>query len=237
MRFFNDINAIPKYEFKYLLVKIKHYKPIYKEMYDYVIIDPGVYQLKKQNEYDDIDKLHYLANGHLAPNEFITIDYPCDMNVKESDLFIRKSIENNIKYADNPQYICTIQSKFKDFEDFKYRFEELKPIFYNKNKMVGIGNICRIIYDDIFAFKTMKYLYNNMDGIYWLHIFGMGLRLIRKYLYLFENYNISIDSTKWKRAVTREIKYKHGLNVGKDTMLDFFLPYMDIINQYIPVDW
>ena len=70
-----------------------------------VFVDPGVYELKKSNEYRFKEELHKFVSEGIQnyPNIFCSIDYPCDMNPKYTNEFIEKSIQNNIKYADNPQ--------------------------------------------------------------------------------------------------------------------------------------
>ena len=110
-----------------------------------IYIDPSVHELKNSAEYSKISLLHELANGKLRENEWISIDYPCDMNEAYTDLFIEKSIKNNIKYRDNTHYICTIQFRFMDIKDFVRQFEYLEEQIDFTKKIIGIGNLCRIM--------------------------------------------------------------------------------------------
>ena len=217
----------------YCLMNIKDYHK--KEKFGKKIIyfiDPSVYDLVENEEYSKIDLLHDLAKGKLQQNEFISIDYPCDMNERYSRLFIEKSIENNLKYKDNMNYICTIQSKFMDFEDFKNQFEFLESKIDFSKKIIGIGNLCRIMYpckftDEVFRFLSEK----QKEHDYFYHIYGLSMRLVRKYLpkLLF----CSSDSTKWTRAVTNELKSLYGLNCNSKTMDLYFLEYMKTLRSFL----
>lgn len=95
----------------YCLLSIKKYNDKRKEKKKLFFIDPGVYELVKTNEYSHITELHELV-PNLKENEYISIDYPCDMNPKYTKEFIEKSYQNNVRYASNLHYICTIQMHF-----------------------------------------------------------------------------------------------------------------------------
>lgn len=230
-KFFTDITTNASIN---CLLNIKRYNDKRKLNKSLIFVDPGVYELVKTNEYSEIDKLHHLASGNLNENEYISIDYPCDMNMQYESLFIQKSIDNNIKYADNLQYICTIQFKFQDYNDFEKRFYELEYIWSQPKKILGIGNLCRIKYPNEFTDKVFRLLLKNQHKFSWIHIYGMTLRLMRKYLPKF-NCMFSTDSTKWTRAVSNKLKLRTGGRVccRKDTRNEFFLEYNKIIKTEI----
>ena len=75
---------------RFCLLNIKDYhKP--KTNKKIIFVDPSVYELVENEEYSRIDQLHELAAGNLQKNEYISIDYPCDMNEKYTDVFIEKT--------------------------------------------------------------------------------------------------------------------------------------------------
>ena len=230
MIFFTDINTNVS---NYCMLNIKRYNSKKKETKKVIFVDPSVYELKNNTEYSKIDLLHNLSAGNLKKNEYISIDYPCDMNLKNAELFINKSIANNLKYADNPKYICTLQYKFQDFKDFKFRFDELSHIFLNKNKILGLGNLCRIMYPNTYTNDIFSYILRFRKQIKSIHIYGLALRLIRKYIPILEGNNIkvSVDSTKWTRACTKVLKLKYGLNCKNSNRNEFFLEYMKLIKK------
>jgi len=73
-----------------------------------IFVDPDVMSLRTHQEYPLIDKLLWLANGHLQPNEYLGLDMPSDMNPQYENEFIQKSIERNWQFKDNLQYICGV---------------------------------------------------------------------------------------------------------------------------------
>lgn len=234
MIFFTDITTKAS---NYCMLNIKDYNSKSTKNKKLTFVDPSVYELKDNIEFSKIDLLHDLASGRkeLRKNEYISIDYPCDMNIPNSALFVQKSIDNNIKYKDNPKYICAIQSNYGDFKDFKKRFDELKPVFYNKNKIVGIGNLCRIMHSNEFTDKVFGYLLRHRSGIKWLHFYGLSMRLIKKYIPKLEGYSmkISVDSTKWTRACSLKLKTEHGLSCsGKNRDL-YFLEYIKSMKKKV----
>lgn len=238
MLFFTNILAENS---KFCLLNIKNYSDERKARKKFVFVDPGVNELKKGPDYPQISLLHDLIkNDKLEWNEWLSIDYPCDMNLLFQEEFIEKSIKNNQLYREKEKYICTIQSKFQDFIDFKIQFEYLKPIFYYKEKIVGIGNLCRIKEPNAFTDKVFSFLRRNQQGITWLHFYGLSKKCIEKYLSyttqkrLFEPYSpwpwyciISVDSTKWTRAVDIKLKKQnHGRvccnNQNRGLFLDYY---------------
>jgi hypothetical protein len=89
MLFFTDFQTT---ESQFCLLNIKHYAKRHTKPKTTYFIDPGVYELKKAREYKHIDLLHSIARSEMPKNEYISIDYPCDMNLTYTDEFIQKSI-------------------------------------------------------------------------------------------------------------------------------------------------
>lgn len=229
--FFTDIQTQCS---RFCLLNIKKYDSEQKLEKTVCFIDPSVYELVQNTEYSNIEKLHWLASGNLRENEYISIDYPCDMNETYSDLFIEKSIKNNLKYRDNEQYICTIQSKFQDFRDFVRQFEYLEEQINFNKKIVGIGNLCRILHPNRFSDEVFDYLNKKL---YIFHFYGLGMRLIKKYSWFFAGSRFSsIDSTKWTKSRNRELLKKYGQIICTSSNRDdYFLTYMKEIERNIRV--
>ncbi|NMC60186.1 MAG: hypothetical protein GYA51_12520 [Candidatus Methanofastidiosa archaeon] len=78
MKFFTDISTQIS---NFCLLNIKQYNNQKKYRKTLIFIDPSVYELKDSAEYSKIELLHELASGRLLENEYISIDYPCDMNL------------------------------------------------------------------------------------------------------------------------------------------------------------
>jgi hypothetical protein len=209
-------------------------------------------ELRTATEYSHIDQLHYLAQGHLLPNEYLSIDYPADMNLQYQKEFVEKSIANNWKYQSNPQYICAIQYDWMAQKDFEFRIKELEPIYAYKKKIVALGNLCRIMRPNKYFDFVINYLIKNKAKFYWVHIYGMALACIKKYIPLLQLYapeiQISVDSTKWTRPCKESLKRKYmkpvaqrqlpnascptpGLGCTKDTRDEFFLTYINEIKK------
>jgi len=197
-----------------------------------IFIDPQISNLLKHSDYLNINKLHELAQPEALPNnQYISIDYPSDMFPERTAEFIERTNQNNERYGDNPQYITTIQyhlsmekglradgfwakeaeGKISDFESFKREFERNKPFFFKRKKILGIGNMCRILNpnqltDKIFHYIIQQHrgnsLFKNEKNLYWVHFYGLAKRLILKYVPLLEynQINVSVDSTKWTIA-------------------------------------
>ncbi|MHA1768145.1 MAG: hypothetical protein ACTSVK_18000 [Promethearchaeota archaeon] len=212
MIFFTDIQTEIS---SYCLLHIGKYDSVLKKDKKIIFVDPGVHSLLKYPEYPQIERLHYLADGHLQSNEYISIDYPGDMFPERMEEFIERTYNNNKKYADNLQYINTIQfhlsnvqglshsiigltsalGHISDFQSFKKEFERNSEFFINKRKILGIGNLCRIftpnsLTDRIFHYIIQQHkgnsLFKNERRIYWVHIYGMAKSLIKKYVPLME---------------------------------------------------
>ena len=131
----------------YLLIQITDYLKLKDfSKWKKILIDPKVYELKKSNEYSWINKINILDFLNSLPkNHFFSLDYPCDMNLKYQDLFLKKSWNNALKYYNHSQYIITVQSKFKDFWNFVEWFDKYNSLQI-KSEILGLGNLCRIKY-------------------------------------------------------------------------------------------
>jgi hypothetical protein len=244
----------------YCLLKISHYDDPRKDKKKIIFVDPGVEDLKKFTEYPYIERLHYLAQGHLQSNEYLGIDYPSDMRKEMEEEFIRRSIENNWKYKDYLQYICGIQYKWCEYNDFVFRMKELEPIYSYKKKVVGLGNLCRLLLkrtkkdhpEYIYFQKIIDYIIQNKDKFYWIHIYGMSkfaiLSFIPKLQQFCPNIIFSVDNTKWTKCGNKRLhdKYvlpknqlqliptKHrcsGIACTKSNRDEFFIEYMNDIQK------
>lgn len=232
LKFFTDVYTQLSH---YCLLNIKRYHSKYKTGKIEYMIDPGVYELKTANEYKCIRRLRTLISRKLLKkNEFIALDYPCDMNPANTDEFITKTNYNNKKYHTYKNYIIVIQNKLYDFKSFKENFELNKPYMKGKN-IIAIGNMCRLIYPTKFTDKVFKYIYDNFPEGKQIHFYGLSLRVIRKYIpKLLEKFQVSTDSTKWYRAVDRELKVKYGCN-GRHHEEEFFLAYIKKLSKICEV--
>lgn len=229
MYFFTDLTTEIS---NYCLLNIKRYNDPRKEQKKICFIDPSVIELQDCDEFSRYTFLHQLANNQLLPNEYISIDYPADMidrslpikdYLDKSQTFIKKSIENNIKYKDNLQYICTIQYEWMNYGDFEVRMKELEHIYAYKRKIVGLGNLCRLLVDRKnmnhgsqeykYFKKVIDYIIRNREKFYWIHIYGMSLYAIKSFIPLLQSYApniiLSVDSTKWTRVCNRRLHDKY----------------------------
>ncbi len=229
--FFTDISTNIS---RYCLLNIKSYHNKKKFKKTVCYIDPSVYELSKSNEYSKVNIMHeYLENNLLLDNEYISIDYPCDMNEQYTELFIRKSYQNNVKYKNNLKYICTIQFKFMDYMSFIYEVERLKDIWEIPGKIIGIGNMCRIMKPNSFTNNVMRYIRNNMKD-HKIHFYGLSLRVLKSSHFkslLYSDFQISVDSTKWTRAVNSFLKSKYKTSCRVNNRDEFFLEYMKTLEK------
>lgn len=240
MKFFTDKTVINDY----LLIKIKDYWKLQRKGNDFsrwkeVFIDPGVYELTKALEYSWVNKMSYNMMGqwikNLPNNHYFSWDYPGDMNVPHQDYFMDKSWQNAKEYCKYPQYVITVQSKFKDYEDFVKWFDKYNKLEI-KSGIVGLGNMCR--------FRNLNdYLKNALDYAFSkckhprIHIYGLCLRAIPYAVALSKRYNVklSIDSTKWTRAVNKKLKDKYNGRVccRKENRQEFFDEYKKRIKEVL----
>jgi len=209
MIFFSEFNE------HYKLFKIHDYNPPYKEKA--IFIDPGVYELKNGPEYSKIDEMYELIEAGLPDNTWISIDYPCDMNLDYTDLFIEKTYKHNIRFADEPQYICTPQTEMANIDSFYKEFERTRHIWERDYKIVGLGNICRLFGKGVnevyrpYTNKVLSYVVDNMKGK-WVHVYGAPRWLIKEWKIPLSTHGIkfSVDSTKWTRCSKRWLMEKYG---------------------------
>ena len=233
MIFFTDITTNIS---NYCMLNVKKYNDKRKLNKKIVFIDPSVYELKNSAEYSMLPLLHILANSKLPKNEFISIDYPCDMNQYYEGTFIEKSYYNNVNYATNNQYICTIQCKFGNFNSFVYQSERLRDIWEIEKKIIGIGSLCCILHTNLFTDKVYQYIADNFQNKK-VHIYGMPLRHIRKYIRLLDRNDIqlSADSTKWTKRIHKNPPLDLQICCRKNTRDIYFLEYMKEIAKETPV--
>ena len=83
--------------------------------------------------------------------------------------------------------------------------------------------------------QIFEYLIQNAANITHIHFYGIGMKVIRRYLpTLLEHCsNISIDSTKWTKAVNDKLKKANGVCCRKNTRDLFFNTYIDHIRKFI----
>jgi len=195
MKFFTDKTVVNDY----LLIKIKDYIKMkdfskWKE----VFIDPGVYDLTKSDKFKWEGKINikeFLVS--LPDNHYFSFDYPCDMNLQYTDLFLQKSWENALKYNTYTNYIVTVQFKFRNYWNFVEWFDR-----YNRlhvfSRILGLGNMCRFRTLNNFLKHSLDYAFSRCRHPR-IHIYGLCLKAIPYAYNLSKRYNIelSIDSTKW----------------------------------------
>jgi len=238
---------------------VKKYHDKRKPQKKLVLVDPGVHALMKLPEYPQIELLHQLASGEvpLQSNEWVSIDYPGDMFPDRMAEFIERTYQNNIKYQLNPKYICTVQfhlsncatpsaswagvahGDLTDFASFKFNLDRVLPIFkQTPQKILGIGNICRIMYPNKLLDRMIGYIvkiHRTQQKFKWVHLYGLSLRNIRKYVPVLEyaGIRVSVDSTKWTRACNTELKRNYGLKCIKKTRDLYFTTYMESIKMMV----
>lgn len=222
----------------YLLIKINDYIKIRNkvperlEKYKEIFIDPQVYQLKKQSFYDwekTVNIKDFLDS--LPNNHYFSADYPSDMNLQYSELFLRKSWENTLKYHNHKNYICTVQYKFNNYLSFLEWFDKFNSIEI-KSGIMGLGNICR--------FRTLnEYLKHSLDYAFLkcrvkrVHIYGLCIRGIPYAYKLAKRFKIelSVDSTKWTRGITRELTSQYGVSCKTKHRQLYFDTYIQEIKK------
>jgi hypothetical protein len=221
----------------YCLLNVKQYGKVTGKK-DYMI-DPSVYELKNATEYSKIELLHELAQNP-KPNETISIDYPCDMNIVHSDDFIAKSKENNMRYKENPQYICTVQSYFNDYHNFRFELAWLAERIDLSKKILGVGNLCRIFTPT----KVTDWILRELRdvaierGVKRIHFYGLSMKMIESVYSWFkhEDIIISVDSTKWTRRVHTRPPLDKAICCRKETRDIYFLEYIKELKRRIPID-
>lgn len=192
---------------RFVLLNIRHY-PLRDKWRKMIFIDPSVYELKHREEYSRIKFMkNLLYKNKLRDNEYISIDYPCDMleglrYTWYGRMFVRKTMENNMEFKDNPHYICTVQFKKEDHKSFKRNFDYLKEEIDFSERIVAIGNLCRIMgVKNSFMRNVKKKLIKEAKEFSWLHFYGLSMKSMRYLINDLQRANkdmtISVDSTKW----------------------------------------
>lgn len=207
MKFFTDKTV----QNDYLLIKIKDYLKLkdfskWKE----VFIDPGVYELTKSSKYSWEDKINmneFLLS--LPENHYFSWDYPPDMNIKYTKLFLGKSFINALQYSKYSQYIVTVQFKFNNYWNFVEWFDRYNNLEI-RSGILALGNLCRFRILNQFLKHSLDYAFRHCNHSR-LHIYGLCLQAIPYAYKLAERFNIefSIDSMKWTfiyYEIPRQIK-------------------------------
>ena len=80
---------------------------------------------------------------------------------------------------------------------------------------------------------VFDYLLANVQNIDRIHFYGIGMQMIREYIVKLESkgLQITIDSTKWTRAVTKKLKLAHGVCCRKNTRDLYFTTSMNEIRK------
>jgi len=272
MIFFTDITTDAS---NFCLLHIDKYDDPRKAQKRMVFVDPGVHYLEKHDDFPHLEQLHQLASGGLLANEYISIDYPGDMFPEKHDLFIKRTYENCVKYKDNPQYIQTVQFHLhkvekkkhgknwrivatlvrEDVKSFIEGFDKVFPFVAGKRRILGIGNMCKIMKSNRYLKEIFAYIQRHSKEIWWIHFYGLALDPIKQLIPMLYNMKVSVDSTKWTRPSNDKFKRKHmiakgqtqlfptthcqrGLCPTKETRGEFFREYMkDIRRAGINVQW
>lgn len=233
-------NGTPEISPKFQLEVFKQYKPSDAQLYELLMIDPGVTRLQKTNEYTDVDALHNKVSI-LAPNEFMSIDYPSALNPSMAYEFIRRSNDNNFKYANNPNYICAVQYHRANIRSFKENLDKLRPIWEdNPKKMMAIGNILRIIQPNKFTDDLFDIIWHERHHIHYIHFYGLAKELIYKYIpRLCDHFQVAFDSTKWIQPLKYPCNFKKEYDsMSKEDYIRFcFHMYFDEIAKFVQVEW
>ena len=199
-----------------------------------ILVDPGVYDLKKSDKYsieDKIDIKEFLDS--LPSNHYFTMDYPSDMNLKYTDLFLKKSWDNAIKYHTHKQYIITVQAKYKNFFSFMEWFDKYNELNIASG-ILGIGNMCRIHFYNDFMKHSLGYAFKRCNHKR-VHIYGLAIRNILPAYKLANKYGIelSVDSTKFTRPINNKISHiYYNKNIkAKERERIYFEEYKRILEK------
>lgn len=228
MKFFTD-NTV---ENSNLLIKIKDYCNLndfsrWKE----ILIDPHVYELTKDSEYSWINEINIAKFlDSLPENHYLSVDYPCDMNERYTELFLEKSWKNALKYHSHPQYIITVQSRFRNYWNFVEWFDKYNSLDI-KSGILALGNMCRFSFLNNYLKHTLDYAFSHCIHQR-IHIYGLNLRSIPYACKLSKKFEIQLStySTKWTRinAKYKSIVKKVACSSQKErqTFFNFYLKRM-----------
>jgi len=227
LKFFTDRTV--KNEF--LLIKITNYFKLkdyskWKEIF----IDPGIFELTKDYKFSWEGKINIKEFlDSLPDNHYFSLDYPGDMNLNYLDLFIYNSLNNAKMFCYHSQYIVTVQYKFNHYWNFTKWFNK-----YNKleiaSRIMGLGNLCRFRSLNQYLKHTLDYAFSHCKHPR-IHIYGLCLKAIPYAVKLAKRFNIelSVDSTKWTRPCTVELKKLCGLWFKHEYRQNCFDAYLDEI--------
>ena len=233
MKFFTDKSV----KNPFLLIQLKDYLKMNDfTKWNEVFIDPSVYELLNSYKYSFENKININELLDSLPNNhYLSIDYPSDMNKDYQDLFLKKTWNNALKYYSNSQYIITVQYKHNDFWNFVDWFDKYNNLNI-KSGILGLGNLCRFKYLTEYLENVIDYAISNCKHSR-IHIYGLCLKAIPFSVRLAERYNIdlSIDSTKWTKACTVNLKNKYGINCKKSNRQQFFNEYLKLIDKKIKI--
>jgi len=118
-----------------------------------------------------------------------------------------------------------------DIDDFKRQMKALEPIYDHKKKIVGLGNLCRLLLgrrkkdnpEYIYFQQIIQYIIENKEKFYWIHIYGMSKFAICSFIPLLQKHApkiiISVDNTKWTKCGNKELHDKYVLPKGQSQLL------------------
>ena len=97
---------------------------------------------------------------------------------------------------------------------------------------MGLGNICRIFYLTDYIQASLHYAFKYCKHPR-IHVYGLALRIIPYTCKLSKKYNVelSMDSTKWTRAVTNDFKLQNGAACRSHNRQLYFKEYLKVIES------
>ena len=235
MKFFTDGTI----EWPYLLTSIDKYLKMSNERkikFKEILIDPGVYFLKKNPTLKWEGKINIAPFlDSLPKNHFLSCDFPSDMNLNYKKLLLEKSWSYAQGYCYHPQFIVTIQFIHNSFWFGK---NSLMKMFdkYNQLKIrsgfIGIGNLCKQKYNNDFMKHALPYILKN-SNYKKIHIYGLSIKNIPIADKLAKRYGIelSIDSTKWTMPIQKEIRSENTLWFTHEKRQIYFDTYLKVIKE------
>ena len=229
MKFFTDRTV----QNDYLLIKIKDYiKMKDTSRWKEILIDPGVYDLTKHYKFSWEGKIN-IPNflDSLPENHYFSWDYPGDMNLEYQDLFLHNTWNNAEMFHNHSQFIVTVQYKFRNYWDFVEWFDRYNNLDIMSGIM-GLGNMCRFRTLNQYLKHTLDYAFSHCKHKR-IHIYGLCLKAIPYVDRLAKQFNIdlSIDSTKWTRPCTIELKKLCGLWFKHEYRQNCFDAYLEEIKK------
>lgn len=218
----------------YCICIVKNYRERYATEYKEVLVDPGVHDLGKYGDYRYKDKIVKLLESTMPENVWTSLDYSTYFAKDEimRDQFMEWTYENNLKYADHSQYICTVQVATRSFEDFHREWDKVKHIFYDRpEKMLAIGGeIISSYHSTSFTNSLFSFISQEHEHLHRIHFYGLSLGLIGdlKKVLKHKNLHITVDSTKWRFAGKPELlKLNDGLRITTaENINEFYSSYM-----------